>query len=107
MKVTLTGIAVCLSFSFYIYLFMWHLLFACLYFLWLWHVGSSSPPRVESRPPALGVWSLSHQTTREVPGMTFNLCLLSLSLSGEQCYTDEVYMSGTISTEGLGQPNAI
>lgn len=39
--------------------------------------------------------------------MTFNLCLLSLSLSGEQRYMDEVYMSGTISTEGLGRPNAI
>ena len=80
----------CLSFFFVLYLFIYVASFACLYFLWLWHVGCSSPPRVESRPPALGAWRLSHQTTREVPGMTFNLCLVSLSLRGEQRYTDEL-----------------
>ena len=51
--------------------------------LWLWHVGWLSSvaacgifgcsiwnlvpcPGVEPRPPALGAWSLSHWTTREV-----------------------------------------
>ena len=38
--------------------------------------------------------------------MAFNLCLLSLNLSGEQSYADKVYMNGTIATEGLGRQNA-
>ena len=32
------------------------------------HVGSNSLTRDEPRPPALGVWSLSHCATSEVPG---------------------------------------
>ena len=35
--------------------------------LWLWHVGSNSLPGFEPRPLALGVWSVSHWTTRDVP----------------------------------------
>ena len=35
--------------------------------LYLQHLGSSSLIRVEPRPPALGVQSLSHWTIREVP----------------------------------------
>jgi len=31
-------------------------------------MGFSSPPGMEHGPPALGVWNLSHWTTREVPG---------------------------------------
>ena len=56
--------------------------------LWFWRVGFFScgmwtlscgmwnlvpQPRMEPRPPALETWSLSHWTTREVPGkMIFN-----------------------------------
>ena len=35
------------------------------------------------------------------------LRIVTAPLLGEQRYMDEVYMSGTISTEGLGRPNAI
>ena len=35
------------------------------------YVGSSSLNRDEPRTPALGVWSLSHWTTREVPRPPF------------------------------------
>ena len=31
------------------------------------HVGSSYLSRDQTQAPALGAWSLSHQTTREVP----------------------------------------
>ena len=34
------------------------------------HVGSNSPPGIEPGPPALGAWSLTHWTTREVPVQT-------------------------------------
>ena len=37
------------------------------FFFQLWHVGSSSWPGIETRPPALGAQSFSHRTTREVP----------------------------------------
>ena len=33
---------------------------------WLWHVGSSSWPGLETRAPCIGSWSLSHWTTKEV-----------------------------------------
>ena len=39
--------------------------------LQFWHVESSSLTRIESRFPALGVQSLSHWTTREVPELHF------------------------------------
>ena len=35
------------------------------------HVGSNSQTGIHPRPPALGVWSLSHWTTREVPYYVF------------------------------------
>ena len=45
-------------------------------------VGSSSLPGIESEPPALGAWSLSPWTTREVPKRnhslkTFRCCLIT------------------------------
>lgn len=41
----------------YFYLFLGHL---------IWHVGFSSPTRIEPVHPALGAWSLIHWTIREV-----------------------------------------
>ena len=38
--------------------------------LQLQHVGSSSP----TRPPVLGTWSISHQTTREFPYAALPMC---------------------------------
>ena len=35
--------------------------------IYLQHVGSSSLTRHQTHAPALGAWSLSHWTTREVP----------------------------------------
>ena len=37
----------------------------------LQRVGSSSLARMEPRPPALGAWSLSHWTTRNIPAFWF------------------------------------
>lgn len=34
------------------------------------HVGSRSVSRHQAQAPVLGVWSLSHWTFREVPGLT-------------------------------------
>ena len=38
---------------------------------YLWHVGSSSLTRDRTWAPALGAWSLSHWTTRQVPVSAF------------------------------------
>ena len=37
--------------------------------LWLQHVGSSSLTRDRTQAPCIGVWSLRHWTTREVPDL--------------------------------------
>ena len=42
-------------------------------------------PGIEPRPPALGAWSLSHCTTREVPGPCIYLFLLNCILPN-LCY---------------------
>ena len=68
----------CAGFKIYIYLFIYLatlgiLVVACGIFgvacwmnSYLQHVGSSSQPGIELRSPALGVWILSHWTSREV-----------------------------------------
>ena len=38
----------------------------------LWYVGSSSLTKDRAWVPALGTWSLSHWTTREVPRRAFS-----------------------------------
>ena len=73
-----------------------------IYSIWdlqslLWHVGSFSfgretvscclwdlfpQPRVEPRPAALGVQSLSHWTTREVPSRSFFFLIYVFILIG-------------------------
>ena len=52
---------------------MWVHLCCGMWNLELQHVGSSSPTGIEPRPPALGAWSLSHWTTREVPEDLFKM----------------------------------
>ena len=48
----------------------------------LQHVGSSSLTRNQTSVPPLGVWSLNHWTTREVPSPSVSLhCLPSMCLS--------------------------
>ena len=42
---------------------------SCTQDLQLQHMGSSSLTRNQTGPPALGAWSLSHWTTREVPSL--------------------------------------
>ena len=62
-----------------IYLFIhlfrlhWVLVEACGLLSCGMHAGSSSPPAIEPGPPALGAWSLTHWTTREVPLATYFL----------------------------------
>ena len=43
-------------------------------FVKLQHMGSSSLIRDQTLDPALGAWSLSHWTVREIPHCGFNLC---------------------------------
>ena len=43
-------------------------------------MGSSSPTRDGTRPPALGAWDLSHWTTREVPVLVMLFLRLVLTL---------------------------
>ena len=61
---------------YHFYFFIWlhqvlvvaHRIFHCDMQTLIWHVGSSSLKcGIEPRTPALGAWSLSHWTTREVP----------------------------------------
>ena len=40
---------------------------------------------IKPGPPALGAWSLSHWTTREVPGAVFKLYFVQQVLTGGQC----------------------
>ena len=44
----------------------------------MWH--DLVPPGIEPRPPALGVWSLSHWTTREAAFFFFFLNIPSIRL---------------------------
>ena len=47
----------------------------------LWHTGSQFPDQESN--PALGVWSLSHWTTREVPVIAFIVVgIINIQLSG-------------------------
>ena len=55
-------------------------------------------PGIEPEPPALGVWSLSHWTTREVPGQCFWQGLFLLRHSANR------YAGGSVGTTGLAGP---
>ena len=62
------------------YVESWIFIITCGIFSWradseLWHVGSR--PEVELGPPVLGMYNLSHWTTREIPGCAvLNLFIL-------------------------------
>ena len=45
-------------------------IFCCGIQTFHWHVGSSFLTGIELKPPALGVWSLRHWTTKESPKRT-------------------------------------
>ena len=77
----------------------------------LWHVGSSvacSPflaargiqlsDQRRPRPPALGVWSLSHWTTKEVPRTILNY--LGGSMSSRECRSKGIVKDGQSWAEG-------
>ena len=64
---------------------------SCLVFIFVYLVGCSGPllqhvrlvpqPGIEPKPPAWGVWSLSHWTPREVP-LLFSLGSTSWAFLG-------------------------
>ena len=67
--------AIPLSFSMFIFIYFWKKhLFGCT---WIFRYVDLSGqdlvswPEMEPRPPALGLGSLSHRTTREVPALSF------------------------------------
>ena len=68
-------------------------------------MGSSSLPRVESGPPALGAWRLSHWTTGRSQGR-LSACVCSLDLNGQQSYKDKV-CEWNSSHRGAGQTKCI
>ena len=55
------------AYSFW-YIYLSVLCLRCSMFDLCWDIWDSIPwPGIEPRPPAFGVWSLSHWTTREIP----------------------------------------
>ena len=78
-----SSVCVCVCvFNIYIYLFTWLGLSCCTQDLWssLQPVGSSSSTRDGSQPPALGMQSLSHWTTKKSPLLIFSFFLSALSV---------------------------
>lgn len=73
-KINCLSIWLSSNMSLIVYLFIY--LFGCAGSS-LQHVGTSSPTRDQTGVPHLGVRSLSHWTTSQVPVWVFNRCLLT------------------------------
>ena len=63
-------------------------------------------PGTEPRPPALGAWSLSHWTTREVP-ILFSITLQPLTLSHNWCHTLLIIVTIYLTTAIMGSQTVI